>query len=227
MPHTVNNRISVSFENFFRDWLVRQEHYLDELLCAESHCEQELRELISKVLSHYQQYFEEKSMAIQNDVFLVFSPTWFNSFERSFLWIAGFKPALVFKLVVNSVTDLSEEQAQMVERLKGEVKGEEVELEKEMAMVQESVAAPPLLEMARRAGRLIDGERREVDNVIECLKNSMQVLVERADFLRANTTKKVIEILSPIQGVKLLAAAAQLQLRIRSFGSQQRQQNNR
>ncbi|KAF5181591.1 Transcription factor tga2 [Thalictrum thalictroides] len=227
MTHTLNNRNAIAFTNFFEDWLVRQEHFLDELLCAESHCERELRELISRVLSHYRQYYEEKSMVTQNDVFLVLSPTWFSSFERSFLWLAGFKPALVFKLVANSVKDLSEEQAQMVERLKGEVHGEEIELEKEMAMVQESVAAPPLLEMARRAGRLIDGERREVDNVIESLKNSMQILVERADFLRVNTTSKVIEILSPLQGVKLLAATAQLQLRVRKFGSQQRQQNNR
>ncbi|KAL5721019.1 hypothetical protein ACHQM5_013628 [Ranunculus cassubicifolius] len=218
MPHTTNWSPN-SFETFFEGWLVRQEHYLDELLSAEPNCEEELQALILRVLQHYQQYYEAKSIAIDHDVFHVFSPSWFSSFERSFLWIGGFKPALVFRILATSVGDLSGEQGEMVERLKGEVKGEEIELEKEMAMVQESVAAPPLLDMARRAGRLVDGERRAVDAVIESLKNSMQVLVGRADCLRVTTTKKVIEILSPVQRVKLLASAAQLQLRIRSWGS--------
>ncbi|KAK9153963.1 hypothetical protein Sjap_001443 [Stephania japonica] len=220
---------SSSFAAFFEGWLVRQEHYLDELLSAQNSFtnedderqQEELRGLISRVLSHYQQYYQAKALAARNDVFHVLSPSWFSTLERSFLWIGGFKPGLVFELLGSAVGDLGSEQMVLIERLKGETRAAEKELEEEMAGVQESVAAPPLLEMARRAGRLVNRERRSgVDTVLETLRSSMQVLVENADHLRAMTTSKVIEVLSPEQGVKLLAAAAQLQLKIRMRGEQ-------
>ncbi|KAK9126691.1 hypothetical protein Scep_015537 [Stephania cephalantha] len=227
-PNTSWN--SSSFPAFFEGWLVRQEHYLDELLSAQDSFadedgesqQEEVRGLISRVLSHYQQYYQAKALAARNDVFHVFSPSWFSTLERSFLWIGGFKPGLVFRLLGSAVGgDMGSEQLMLIERLKGETRAAEKELEEEMASVQESVAAPPLVEMARRAGRLVDRERRSgADNVLESLRRSAQVLVESADHLRAMTTSKVIEVLSPAQGVRLLAAAAQLQLRIRMWGAQ-------
>ncbi|KAK9127454.1 hypothetical protein Syun_016251 [Stephania yunnanensis] len=208
-PNTSWN--SSSFAGFFEGWLVRQEHYLDELLSAQDSFadedgesqQEELRGLISRVLTHYQQYYQAKALAARNDVFHVFSPSWFSTIERSLLWIGGFKPGLVFREVEGG----DEGGGEGV----GGGDGERAE----------SVAAPPLVEMARRAGRLVDWERRSgADNVLESLRRSLQVLVESADHLRAMTTSKVIEVLSPAQGVRLLAAAAQLQLRIRMWGAQ-------
>ena len=66
-----------SFIPLLEDWLVRQEHYLDELLTVEQHCHEsrveDLEELISRILSHYQQYYDEKSRIAQHDIFLLFS----------------------------------------------------------------------------------------------------------------------------------------------------------
>lgn len=103
-----------SIEAFLEGSLaVCQEHYLDELLSTQQHChkmrEKDLKELISRILAHYQEYYEEKSRMGHRDIFLVFSPTWFTSFERPFIWIAGFKPGLAFRLVTNAVDDLSED----------------------------------------------------------------------------------------------------------------------
>jgi hypothetical protein len=46
-----------SFEAFLEGWLVRQEHYLDELLSTQQHChkmrDEDLKELISRILAHY------------------------------------------------------------------------------------------------------------------------------------------------------------------------------
>ncbi|OVA13935.1 Transcription factor TGA like domain [Macleaya cordata] len=229
-----SNWNSASFRIFFEGWLVRQEHYLDELISAKSNIyeknENDLKDLIERVLSHYQQYYEAKSLLAKEDVYILFSPIWFSSFELAFLWIAGFKPGLAIRIVLNSVDDLSEEQLQRMERLRLEIRVEENELEGDMARVQESLAEPPLSEMARRSGRkLVEVERRSQmmvdessskEEAIEMLKSSMKILVERADFLRLKITMKVVEILNPVQTVKLLVAAAQIQLRIRKWGFQ-------
>ncbi|KAM2566894.1 hypothetical protein TB1_009339 [Malus domestica] len=94
---------SNTFEAFYEGWLVRQEHFLDELLSAQQTIDEardeDLRDLVSRVLFHYQQYYDEKSRLGQRDVLLVFSPTWYTSYERSLLWIAGYKLAKIHESV--------------------------------------------------------------------------------------------------------------------------------
>ncbi|KAL4557921.1 hypothetical protein LXL04_036115 [Taraxacum kok-saghyz] len=216
---TANTNVT-EFRNFFRGWLVRQEDYLDELRSTLRTCdssdEEPLRALIGRVLAHYQQYFEEKSRIANLDVSLVFSPPWFSSFERSFFWIAGFKPGLTFRIVYSSVGDMSEVQVDRIERLKAETRADERELENKLARIQESVAAPPIAEVAKRGERpLVDGENDEMDAVIETLRGQMEVVLANADMLRTRTAERVVEILRPAQNVRFLAAATELQIKIR------------
>ncbi|KAJ7949996.1 Transcription factor [Quillaja saponaria] len=213
-----------SFETFLEHWLVRQEHYLDELLSAQQYChksrDEDHRELISRVLSHYQQYYEEKSRIAQSNILLVFSPSWFSSFERACLWIAGFKPGLVIRLVMSSVGDLSEDQNQRLKKLISETKAEERALNDELAKIHESVAAPPLVEVVMNQGRLINGEISQKHEALNSLKAALETVLMSADSLRTNTAVKVVEILRPSQSVKFLTAAAQLQLKLRSWGAE-------
>lgn len=212
-----------SFASFLEGWLVRQEHYLDELVSADLNCHEssddDLRELVSRILAHYQQYYEEKSRIAARDVLRVFSPPWLTSLERAFLWIAGFKPGLAFRIVDDSVGDLSEDQARSVGRLAQKTRSEERALNDEIARIQESVAAPPLLGIAMRGGRrLVDGEQDEADSALESLKAAMEAVLSAADSLRTTTALKIMEVLRPAQCVKFLLAAGQLQLRLRSWG---------
>ncbi|XWS24032.1 hypothetical protein CRYUN_Cryun28dG0066400 [Craigia yunnanensis] len=177
-----------------------------------------------KKWSHYEQYLEEKSRAEKEEVFLFYSPPWLSSFEKTLLWVGGFKPFLLFKLLANSVTELTPEQEETIERVKYENRREERELTEAMATIQESVAIPPLLNLARRFGRLNDGEALELESAMETLKGRMLRTLERADKLRGSTARKVIEILSPVQTVKFLAASAEFQLKVRNWGLQKDQQ---
>lgn len=211
--------IGENFEAFFNGWLNRQENFLQQLAQALSSQEIErLGSLILEVLSHYEEYLEEKSRAAKEDVFPFFSPPWLSSFEKTFLWVGGFKPFLLFKILANSVTDLTREQEETVERVKYETKKEERELTEAMATIQESVATPPLLNLVRRFGKLVDGEALDLQSAMETLKLGLLRILERADRLRGSTAKKVVEILSPGQTVKFLAAAAEFQLGVRKLG---------
>ncbi|KVH94804.1 protein DOG1-like 4 [Cynara cardunculus var. scolymus] len=214
------------FENFFQGWLVRQEHYLEELrsalrICDESR-DEDLCDLIARVLEHYQQYYEEKSRIANYDVSLVFSPPWFSPFEQSFFWIAGFKPGLAFRILAASVDDMSKEQSERMETLKVEMKTEERELENELARIQESVAAPPIVEVARKDNLPVDGEydTADMESVMETLKSEMEVVLANADMLRSRTAERLVEILTPVQNVRFLTAVTELQLKIRMWGSQ-------
>ncbi|KAK6943144.1 Transcription factor TGA like domain [Dillenia turbinata] len=139
-----------TFETFLESRLVRQEHYLDELLSAQRSSDDPsddyLRDLTARVLSHYQQYSEEKSKAAQCDAFSVFSPPWFTPLEHTFLWISRFKLNLAFHLLTVVVFNLSEEQNRRTTRLKEETRMEERALDDEVARIQESLAVLRLTE---------------------------------------------------------------------------------
>ncbi|XVE70281.1 hypothetical protein DITRI_Ditri10aG0059800 [Diplodiscus trichospermus] len=213
-----------NFETFFNGWLTRQENFLEQLVQALTSQEfgheiERLGSLIQEVLSHYERYLEEKFKEAKG-VFLFYSPPWLSSFEKTFLWVGGFKPFLLFKLLANLGTELTPEQDESIERLKYETRIEERELTEAMATIQESTVTLPLLNLVRRFGRLTDGEALELESAMETLKVGMLKTLEKADKLRSSTVKKLIEILSPVQTVKFLAASAEFQLRVRKWGLQ-------
>ncbi|MCL7035696.1 hypothetical protein MKW94_020390 [Papaver nudicaule] len=226
IPYNNNNRGDQSriiFEEFFTGWLIRQKNYLDQLISARKNFqntpESELRSLVSQILTHYQQYYAAKAVATHDDVFVMFTPPWFSSYERSYLWLTGFKPSLAFKILEKSVNqdEITDEQLEGLYTLKKRMKAAERELNGEMARVQESRMLPPLVNLAL-AGKRVDGET--VDAAVQTLTKQMETLVESADFIRMTTARTIVEILSPVQSVRFLAAAAQFQINIRMLGLQ-------
>ncbi|XP_071722743.1 protein ZW2-like [Rutidosis leptorrhynchoides] len=216
-----NRNVRENFETFFYDWLIRQQNFLDQLLVAmEPENVHKIDTLIDQVLSHYREYFFEKTKAANKNVYLFFSPPWLSSFEKSLCWIGGFRPSVVFNLISGSIKDLSTEQEQRIEQLKAETKMEERKLTETMAEIQESVAGPPLLTLARKFRALVDGEVTDFNDEMDRLKDVKLGALNKADELRGNVAFEIVKILSPSQMVNLLAAAAQFQLKVRSWGKE-------
>ncbi|PIA50802.1 hypothetical protein AQUCO_01200214v1 [Aquilegia coerulea] len=220
MPNTSSKNASdgICFANFFETWLVTTKIYMDKLnfLSSKIHQEAELESLVVQVLSHYQHYYDTKSRAARENVFMLLSPPWLSTFERAFLWIAGFKPALAFRIVETSVgRELTIPQVEKIEKLKVETRVTEKAFTDEMATIQNKIAGPPMVKIVTRT------DTAEVlDIVTGKIKESLRDLVLNADILRTTTTKELVDILSPVQAAKFLAAAAQHQLRIHKFGLQ-------
>lgn len=162
------------FAAFFEGWLVRQQSFLKQLLHSISlDTTNQQTSLIQQFLAHYQEYYEEKAKVARNDVFLLFCPPWLSSFKRSLLWVAGYKPSLVFKIVDGVVNDLTVEQTLRMEEVKAETMKKERKLMETLARLQERVAVPPMLALARQIGRLMNGEISSLDSAIEALNTVM------------------------------------------------------
>ncbi|GMI82748.1 hypothetical protein like AT1G58330 [Hibiscus trionum] len=228
MSTSNDSSIAQNFASFFNGWLVRQERFHERLVQAlRSQDEvgiQQQESLILQVLSHYEQYLVEKTIAARKQVLLFYSPPWLTSFEKALLWVGGFNPFLLFKLLANSATELTPEQEEAIERLKCETRREERELTQDWARIQESLAAFPLLDLVRRYGGRIEGELSELESAMDTMKVAMVRALERADKLRRSTVRKLLQTLSPVQTVKFLAASAEFQLTVRKWGLQKEQQ---
>lgn len=205
-------------EPFYSGWLSRQEQLLQDLLTTPRDNPVLLKSLIDRTFAHYHEYYYQKSRLAARDVLLIFSPSWFNPYERTFLWITGFKPSMAFCLLrmlgAREESYFTEEQKEALEEAKRETGETERELSVEMARVQEAMAMPQVLGLIRG---IRDGELRT--EAVESVLASMEMLAASADALRARTVNRLVEILRPEQTVDFLAAAAQLHLRIRDWGS--------
>lgn len=222
-----NRDTAVEFGAFHDEWLIRQEQLLQELLRSmetdsagrEGEAPEGIRaDLIGRVLVQFREYYEAKSRVNESNVFLLFAPVWLSPLERTFLWITGFKPSVVFRIVNNSVTDKEEDQARSLEELEREVRVEEDELAAAMALVQRSSVVAPHLATRLPGRSVVNGEVMKEDAVVESLSRCLEGLVERADGLRGKAVVRVVQILSSAQGIKFLAAMMRFQLRLTAWG---------
>lgn len=179
----------------------------------------ECGDIIPRVIAHYREFYREKAVAVENDVFLSISPPWMSSFERSLLWISGFRPSILFPIINGAVAEeLSPGQKRRIEEVKAESRRREREITQAMARVQETVAEQPIYSLMRNFENLVNDEMPELHAAVEELKAAMRKVVGNADALQGWTVAELVETLDPVQGVKFLAAVARFQLRARRWG---------
>ncbi|KAI3519762.1 hypothetical protein L1887_08978 [Cichorium endivia] len=210
------------FQTFFREWVTQLELYFNQLLhliqSPDQQDESNHKQLVCRVMGHYHEYFLAKAQVLSRNVFLVLSAPWFSSYERTFLWVAGFKPGLALNIVKICGLELTFDQAERMENLMMETKNDESVIAERLARLEQEVMAPSMLALARMGGREVNGMVNEADTAVERLAGHMEFLVKCADYLREKTVAKVVEILTTTQIVRFLAAMTQILLRIRRLG---------
>ncbi|KAH6781173.1 hypothetical protein C2S52_012410 [Perilla frutescens var. hirtella] len=213
-----------NFSTFFQGWLSRQEEFLRQLETLLSPVDgfdrsRQCGDIIPRVIAHYREFYREKAAAVEEDVFLSISPPWMTAFERSLLWLSGFRPSILFPIIGASVAEeLSPGQRKRIEEVKAESRRREKEITQAMARLQETVAEQPVYGLIKKFGNSVDGEAPELHAAMEELKAAMRAAVGNADALQGWTMSEVVEVLTPVQGVKFLAAVARFQLRARRWG---------
>ncbi|KAK6128395.1 hypothetical protein DH2020_037871 [Rehmannia glutinosa] len=101
---------------------------------------------------------------------------------------------------------------------------EEKEITEKFARQQETVADSSMVELshavteAMREGNPTVVEDERVEATLGPKEEGLAEVLQSADDLRLKTLKEVVNILSPIQGVYFLIAAAELHLRLHEWG---------
>ncbi|KAI3707510.1 hypothetical protein L6452_26106 [Arctium lappa] len=201
--------------------------------------------LIERVVGHYEQYYQAKSNWEKRDAISMFSPTWRSKLEDSFLWIGGWRPTLAIHLLYSKsgiqmeaklgdlirglttgdLGDLAPDQIKGIDDLQKKTIREERMLSDKLAKQQESVADRSMVELSNAVSEMIrnenddaENEEEKVESTLDSKKDGFEELLHMADDLRLETLKAVIEILTPIQAVHFLIAAAELHLRLHDWG---------
>ncbi|PWA85887.1 DOG1 domain-containing protein [Artemisia annua] len=204
--------------------------------------------LIESVVRHYEQYYQAKSKWENHDAISMLTPTWRSKLEDAFLWIGGWRPTLAIHLLYSKsgiqfeakigdlirglttgdLGDLGHDQIARIDELQKKTIHEERVLTEKMAKQQETVADKSMVELSNAVSEMIRSENGDVGNeenheekiesTLDSKKDCLEELLHMADDLRLETLKAVVEILTPIQTVYFLIAAAELHLRLHDWG---------
>ncbi|KAK9166520.1 hypothetical protein Scep_001711 [Stephania cephalantha] len=107
----INSGIA-AFEMKYGHWVEEQTRQTHELRTAlQAHVSDiELNILVDNGLNHYYGLFRMKATAAKADVFYLMSGMWKTSAERFFLWIGGFRPSELLKVLTPQLDPLTEQQ---------------------------------------------------------------------------------------------------------------------
>ncbi|KAK9096078.1 hypothetical protein Sjap_021575 [Stephania japonica] len=221
-----------SFQKFYERWITEQSHHLNDLITAASTVnnndqqQEYLAVLVNRVHRHYEHYYKAKSQWVDRDVLPMLRAAWRSTLEDSFLWLGGWRPTMAFHLLYSkSGLQMETRLAELTQGLGignidlGGLSPSQLrktdELQRRTVREERAVSE----RMAERGGGGDGGgEEERVESAIKGMREGLVGVVKRADNLRLRTFKSVIELLTPIQAVHFLIAAAELHLKIREWG---------
>ncbi|KAH0908954.1 hypothetical protein HID58_032275 [Brassica napus] len=185
-----------AFEMEYGQWIEEQNKQICELRTVlQGHIgDVELRLLVEIAMKHYFDLFRMKSAAAKEDVFFVMSGMWRTSAERFFLWIGGFRPSDLIKIL--DVCNLRQSCQQAEDALS---QG----MEKLQHTLADCVAG----------GRLGEG------NYIPQVNSAMERAEASADHLRHETLQQMHRILTTRQAARGLLALGEYFQRLRALSS--------
>ncbi|KAL1820359.1 hypothetical protein ACET3Z_015228 [Daucus carota] len=203
-----------SFVLEYRNWVEKQDRQICELRNAISSDlpDGELRILVNDGMAHYSDLFRMKANAAKADVFYLMSGMWKTSAERFLLWIGGFRPSELLKVLLPHL-DLLEQQCSEVYNLIQSCQQAEDAISKGMDKLQQ------LLVDAVASGLLGGGSYiPQVANAMEKLEPLVS-FIDQADHIRQETLQQMYRTLTTRQAARGLLALGEYFQRLRSLSS--------
>ncbi|GER35147.1 bZIP transcription factor family protein [Striga asiatica] len=204
-----------AFEREYAQWIEEQNRQILQLKNAlqSQTKDEELCRLVDCVMMHYTNLFAMKAKASKADAFYIMSGLWKTSAERFFLWIGGFRPSELLKVLWPHLEPLQEPQCMEISNLRQSCQQAEDALsqgmEKLHRILTETIAEGSLVET---------NYLHQIGATIDKLEALVRFVVQ-ADHLRQETLQQISRILSPRQAARGLLALGDYMQRLRALSS--------
>ncbi|XP_031496964.1 transcription factor TGA2-like isoform X2 [Nymphaea colorata] len=213
-----NNAGVVLFEMEYSTWVEDQKRGTDALRTALNAraTDLELRILVEGGLKLYDDLFDMKATAAKSDVFHLMSGMWRTTAERFFLWIGGFRPSELLKILTPQLEPLTESQVIAICGLQQSSQQAEDALSQGMEKLQQTLAEA-LVSAPLGAPNVTDyvGQMATAMDKLEALAN----FILQADNLRRQTLQRMYRILTVRQAARGLLVLGDYFQRLRALSS--------
>ncbi|XP_075492036.1 bZIP transcription factor TGA10-like [Primulina tabacum] len=213
------NSDAAIFDLEYARWMEEHHRLMVELRNAvQEHLpENELRIFVDNCLAHYDQVMNLKNMIAKSDVFHLISGMWKTPAERCFMWIGGFRPSEVIKIILNQVEPLTEQQLLAICGLQQSTQEAEEALSQGLEALNQSISetiASDSLSIPPNMNTYM-GQMASAMNKLSTLEG----FVRQADNLRHQTLHRLHQILTTRQAARCFLAIAEYFHRLRALSS--------
>ncbi|KAG0544242.1 hypothetical protein BDA96_02G258700 [Sorghum bicolor] len=199
----------------------QEEHYrlMYELRAAlQQHLpEGELQMYVESCLAHHDEMVGIKEGAIKGDVFHLISGVWRSPAERCFLWLGGFRPSEVIKMLLSHVEPLTEQQIVGVYGLQQSALETEEALSQGLEALYQSLSDTVVSDALSCPSNVANymGQMAAAMNKLSTLEG----FVRQAENLRQQTLHRLHQILTTRQMARSLLAMSDYFHRLRTLSS--------
>ncbi|KAF8694844.1 hypothetical protein HU200_037941 [Digitaria exilis] len=199
----------------------QEEHYrlMYELRAAlQQHLpEGELQMYVESCLAHHDEMVGIKEGAIKGDVFHLISGVWRSPAERCFLWLGGFRPSEVIKMLLSHVEPLTEQQIVGVYGLQQSALETEEALSQGLDALYQSLSDTVVSDALSCPSNVANymGQMAAAMNKLSTLEG----FVRQAENLRHQTLHRLHQILTTRQMARSLLAVSDYFHRLRTLSS--------
>ncbi|KAF9598758.1 hypothetical protein IFM89_031426 [Coptis chinensis] len=208
------------FDMEYARWLEENQRHMSELRTGlQSHLsDNDLRLILDGYLTHYDEIFRLKGVAAKSDVFHLITGLWVTAAERCFLWMGGFRPSELLKMLTPQLDPLTEQQLMGICNLQHSSQQAEEALSQGMEQLHQSLS-----ETIGGGGSLSDGSN--VQNYMSQMAlalsqiSNLEGFIRQADNLRQQTLHQMRRILTVRQAARCFLVIGEYYNRLRALSS--------
>ncbi|CAI9105623.1 OLC1v1004592C2 [Oldenlandia corymbosa var. corymbosa] len=201
------------FDMEYARWLDDDQRYMSELRTAlQAHLvDGDLRVIVDRYFQHYDEIFQLKGVAVKSDVFHLITGMWTTPAERCFLWMGGFRPSELIKMLIAQLDPLTEQQVVGIYGLQHSSQQAEEALTQGLEQLQQSLVE------TIASGTVNDG-MHHMAVALGKLTN-LEGFVRQADNLRQQTLHHLPRILTVRQVARCFLVIGEYYGRLRALSS--------
>ncbi|THU47628.1 hypothetical protein C4D60_Mb09t17600 [Musa balbisiana] len=207
------------FDMEYTRWLEEHHRLMCELRAAveEQQPENKLQMFVDSCLAHYDQMAYLKSIVTKSDVFHLISGVWMTPAERCFMWMGGFRPSELIKMLSRHIEPLTEQQILGVCGLQQSTQETEEALTQGLEALNLSLS-DTITSDALSCLSNMDNYMGQMAVAVNKLA-TLEGFIRQADNLRQQTLHRLYQILTTRQMARCLLAIAEYFHRLRALSS--------
>ncbi|KAG8387497.1 hypothetical protein BUALT_Bualt02G0027300 [Buddleja alternifolia] len=201
------------FDMEYARWLDDDHRHMSELRTAlqAQLPDGDLRIIVDGYIAHYDEIFRLKGVAAKSDVFHLITGMWTTPAERCFLWMGGFRPSDLIKMLIAQLDPLTEQQIMGIYGLQQSSQQAEEALTQGLEQLQQSL-------IDTIANGSINDSMHHMAVALGKLSN-LEGFVRQADNLRQQTLHQLRRILTVRQATRCFLVIGEYYGRLRTLSS--------
>ncbi|GMP99035.1 hypothetical protein CsSME_00046676 [Camellia sinensis var. sinensis] len=201
------------FDMEYARWLDDDHRHMSELRSGlQAHLsDSDLTLIVDGYIAHYDEIFCLKGVAAKTDVFHLITGMWTTPAERCFLWMGGFRPSELIKMLITQLDPLTEQQFMGIYSLQHSSQQAEEALTQGLEQLQQSL-------IDTVAGVSLNDGMHHMAVALGKLTN-LEGFVHQADILRQQTLHQLRRILTVRQAARCFLVIGEYYGRLRALSS--------